>query len=319
MRQNSTARNGSGKKRETGKRRRGSCRPPRRRSAGTELLQKRRRAVIRPAQGLRFARSRNPSSTATCFSTNRMPPLGLTASPQVGGAGRCVRPSGRPGAAGPSPPGRAASGAPRAGCRRGDRPISFLQPSADEQNKKRAVRAWPRRRGKAELPPCSLCYYSTPKAVIKEVLVLLLGTEGTSKLLASPRARAATTDIPWRDGRRDVASTISLLCRPPAWAGAKAQGRTGWTEMLPGEAKERLPSQPAAPEPVAEPGLLTALLGSSYCPFSPQCWKKPCTKLCCSGSSRSTFCFSRSLGLSYGEACCLCKQARCQPGFLLRS
>lgn len=37
--------------------------------------------------------------------------------------------------------------------------------------------------------------------------------------------------------------------------------------MLPGEAKEQLPSQPAAPEPVAEPGLLTPLLGNSHCPF----------------------------------------------------
>jgi len=67
MRQNSTARNGGGKERETGKRRRGSRRPPSWRSAGTELLQKRRRAVISPAQGLRFCSLSQPFSNCHLF------------------------------------------------------------------------------------------------------------------------------------------------------------------------------------------------------------------------------------------------------------
>ena len=65
------------------------------------------------------------------------------------------------------------------------------------------------------------------KAAIKEALVLRLGTKGTSKLLTSSLVCAAATDDLWHDGRRDVDSTISLLCSPPAQAGAKAQGRTG--------------------------------------------------------------------------------------------
>ena len=66
-----------------------------------------------------------------------------------------------------------------------------------------------------------------PKAVIKEVLVLHLGTKGTSKLLTSSLVCAAATDVPWHDGHRDVDRMISLLCSPPAQARVKAQGRTG--------------------------------------------------------------------------------------------
>lgn len=65
------------------------------------------------------------------------------------------------------------------------------------------------------------------KAVIKDVLVLRLGTRGTSKLLTSSLVCAAAADAPWQDGCRDADSMISLLCSPSAQAGAKAQGRTG--------------------------------------------------------------------------------------------
>lgn len=175
-RRNAAELDGKKRQREKGRNRKAPARlvpsPPRRRSAGTELLQKRRRAVIRPAQGLRFARSRNPSSTVTCFSTNRMPPLGLTASPQVGGAGRlCVRPSGRPGGPpGPLPRGGQLQVHPGQGAAEG----TGLSPSCSPPltSKTRSVRygLGPRRRGKAELPPCSLFYYSTRKQLLRKRL-----------------------------------------------------------------------------------------------------------------------------------------------------
>lgn len=67
-----------------------------------------------------------------------------------------VGPSHRPGATHLTVPAWVASGAPQAECCGGDRPISFLQPAADEQNKKHVVQAWLHWRGKAELPSCSL-------------------------------------------------------------------------------------------------------------------------------------------------------------------
>lgn len=52
------------------------------------------------------------------------------------------------------------------------------------------------------------------KAVIKEVLVLCLGTKSTTKPLTSSLICAAATGIPWHDGRRDVDSTILCYAVP---------------------------------------------------------------------------------------------------------
>lgn len=159
---NSTASNSGGKEARNRKAPARLTPSPRRCLAGTELLQRQCRAVISPAQELRFARSCNPSSTVTCFQQTGCLCSGWQLpcnSRARGGVGS----SHRPGATRLSPLGWVASGAPWAECHGGDGPISFLQPAADEQNKKHVVQAWLHRRGKAELSSCSL-FISPPKS-----------------------------------------------------------------------------------------------------------------------------------------------------------